>query len=42
MCADTRRGTAIRELINRALKGALAPAQQKVPSLRLPHPTFNF
>jgi len=33
MCADTSRGAAIRELINRALKGALAPAQQKVPSL---------
>ena len=42
MCADTSRGAAIRELINRALKGALAPAQQKVPSLRLPHPAFNF
>lgn len=36
MCADTSRGAAIRELINRALKGALAPAQQKVPSLPLP------
>ena len=42
MCADTSRGATIRELINRALKGALAPALQKVPSLRLPHPAFNF
>lgn len=32
MCADTSRGAAIRELISRACKGALAPAQQKVPS----------
>ena len=30
MCADTSRGAAVRELINRALKGALAPAQQQV------------
>uniref|UniRef100_A0A7I4C860 CCR4-NOT transcription complex subunit 11 n=1 Tax=Physcomitrium patens TaxID=3218 RepID=A0A7I4C860_PHYPA len=29
MCADTSRGAAIREQINRALKGALAPAQLK-------------
>jgi len=35
MCADTSRGAAIRELINRACKGALAPAPQKVPSLSL-------
>ena len=33
MCADTSRGSAIRELISRASKIALAPAQQKVPSL---------
>ncbi len=30
MCADTSRGTAVRELIARSLKGALAPAQQQV------------
>lgn len=30
MCADTSRGAAIRELISRALKGPLAPAQQEV------------
>ncbi|KAJ4744551.1 CCR4-NOT transcription complex subunit 11 [Rhynchospora pubera] len=29
MCADTSRGAAIRELISRALKGPLAPAQQE-------------
>ncbi|CAM6040030.1 unnamed protein product [Sphagnum compactum] len=29
MCADTSRGTAVRELIARSLKGALAPAQQQ-------------
>ncbi|XP_024361711.1 uncharacterized protein [Physcomitrium patens] len=29
MCADTSRDAAIRDLINRALKGPLAPAQQK-------------
>lgn len=33
MCADTSRGAAIREQINRALKGALDAAQQKVPFL---------
>ena len=30
MCADTSRGAAIRDLIARALKGPLAPAQQEV------------
>lgn len=40
MCADTSRGAAIRELINRALKGALAPAQQKVLPLPLPRLFF--
>ncbi|KAG0598835.1 hypothetical protein M758_12G104200 [Ceratodon purpureus] len=35
MCADTSRGASIRELINRALKGALAPAQQKKVLLEL-------
>ncbi|XP_024543386.1 CCR4-NOT transcription complex subunit 11 [Selaginella moellendorffii] len=29
MCADSSRGAAVRELIARALKGALAPAQQQ-------------
>jgi hypothetical protein len=29
MCADTSRGSAVRELMTRAVKGALAPAQQK-------------
>ncbi|KAG6549707.1 hypothetical protein Mapa_008687 [Marchantia paleacea] len=29
MCADTSRGAAVRELIARALKGALAPTQQQ-------------
>lgn len=33
MCADTSRGSAVRELMTRAVKGALAPAQQKVPPL---------
>lgn len=36
MCADTSRGSAVRELMTRAVKGALAPAQQKVPLLSLP------
>ena len=30
MCADTSRGAAVRDLIGRALKGALAPTQQQV------------
>jgi len=30
MCADTSRGAAIRDLIARAVKGPLAPAQQEV------------
>lgn len=30
MCADTSRGAAIRDLIARALKGPLVPAQQEV------------
>ncbi|WCJ21930.1 CCR4-NOT transcription complex subunit 11 [Euphorbia peplus] len=29
MCADTSRGAAVRDLISKALKGALAPAQQE-------------
>lgn len=30
MCVDTSRGTAVRDLITKALKGPLAPAQQEV------------
>lgn len=30
MCVDTSRGAAVRDLIAKALKGALAPAQQEV------------
>lgn len=30
MCADTSRGAAVRDLIAKALKGPLAPAQQEV------------
>lgn len=30
MCADTSRGAAVRDLIAKALKGPLAPAQQQV------------
>ena len=30
MCADTSRGAAVRDLISKALKGPLAPAQQEV------------
>jgi len=30
MCTDTSRGASIRDLIARALKGPLAPAQQEV------------
>ena len=30
MCADTSRGATVRDLIGRALKGALAPTQQQV------------
>lgn len=35
MCADTSRGAAVRDLISRALKGALAPAQQQKVLLEL-------
>ena len=31
MCVDTSRGTAVRDLIAKALKGPLVPAQQEVP-----------
>ena len=31
MCADTSQGAAVRELISRACKGALAPSQHEVP-----------
>ena len=30
MCADTSRGAAVRDLVAKALKGPLAPAQQEV------------
>lgn len=30
MCVDTSRGAAVRDLIAKALKGALAPTQQEV------------
>lgn len=30
MCADTSRGAAVRDLIAKAFKGPLAPAQQEV------------
>ena len=30
MCADTSRGAAVRDLIAKALKGPLAPAQREV------------
>lgn len=30
MCVDTSRGAAVRDLIAKALKGALAPSQQEV------------
>lgn len=30
MCADTSQGAVVRELISRACKGALAPAQHEV------------
>ena len=30
MCADTSRGAAVKDLIAKALKGPLAPAQQEV------------
>lgn len=33
MCADTSRGAAVRDLIAKALKGPLAPAQQEVHTL---------
>lgn len=32
MCADTSKGAAVRDLIAKALKGPLAPAQQEVLS----------
>ena len=32
MCADTSRGAAVRDLIAKALKGPLMPAQQEVQS----------
>jgi len=32
MCADTSRGAVIRELVEKACKGPLAPAQQEVLS----------
>lgn len=39
MCADTSRGAAVRDLITKALKGPLGPAQQEVLSLSL---SLNF
>ncbi|CAK9166906.1 unnamed protein product [Ilex paraguariensis] len=36
MCADTSKGAAVRDLIAKALKGPLAPAQQEVLSLSFP------
>lgn len=35
MCVDTSRGAAVRDLIAKALKGALAPAQQEVITIYL-------
>ncbi|KAH9323225.1 hypothetical protein KI387_017864, partial [Taxus chinensis] len=35
MCADTSRGAAVRDLISKALRGALAPAQQQEVLLEL-------
>jgi hypothetical protein len=35
MCADTNRGAVVRDLVGKACKGALAPAQQEVLSLYL-------
>lgn len=34
MCADTSRGAAVKDLIAKALKGPLAPAQQEVSFLQ--------
>lgn len=39
MCADTSRGAAVRDLIAKALKGPLAPAQQEV--LLFKNPTLS-
>lgn len=36
MCADTSRGSAVRELISKALKGPLLPAEQEVNTLFSP------